>query len=73
MPHLPYETFTIIAEFLAGSGAFGTLANLNVADRVMRMETLPVLYETVLLDNVEKLEYYKDWTFTLPLGFKYTK
>jgi hypothetical protein len=73
IPPLPYEIFSIIAEFLAGAHAFGTLANLNVANHMMRMETMPILYETVLLDNIEKLEYYKDWTFTLPLGFKYTK
>lgn len=73
IPPLPYEIFSIIAEFLAGAHAFGTLANLAVASHMMRMETMPVLYETVLLDNIENLEYYRDWTFTLPLGFKYTK
>lgn len=72
-PPLPYEVFGIIADYLAGSHAFGTLANLNIVNHLMRMETLLVLYETVLLDNIENLEYYRDWTLTLPLGFKYTK
>jgi hypothetical protein len=37
----------VIADFLIGDFAFGTTANLNLASRLVRDETLPVLYETV--------------------------
>jgi hypothetical protein len=36
---LPSEVFTIVAEFLAGENLFGTLANLNVASRLVREAT----------------------------------
>jgi hypothetical protein len=40
-----------IAGFLAGESAIGSLAALNVANRETRTLTLPVLYETVVLDQ----------------------
>jgi hypothetical protein len=40
-----------IAGFLAGDMALGSLASLNIASRAIRTVTMPVLYETVILDN----------------------
>lgn len=52
---IPLDVFGVMSEFLAGDNAVGTLASLNLANRAIREETLPVLYETVLLDNVTNL------------------
>jgi hypothetical protein len=62
-----------IAEFLAGSNALGTLASLHLANHAIRDATLPILYETVLMDDVERLEYYKDGLVNVPKGFQNTK
>lgn len=51
IPDLPLDVYGVIAEFLAGAFAFGTLASLNVANHLIRDETTPVLYETLLLDR----------------------
>jgi hypothetical protein len=72
-PDLSVDVITVIAEHLAGLYAFGTLASLHLANHAVRQETLPVLYETVLMDDVEKLPYYKDGTQVNPVGFRYTK
>ena len=53
IPDLPFDVHGVIAQFLAGSFAFGTLANLNVASRMIQEETLSVLYETLLIDDEE--------------------
>lgn len=54
-----------IARFLAVETALGTLAALNLADRAVRAITLPVLYETVILDQDIKdshLTRLQKWT-----------
>jgi hypothetical protein len=51
IPNLPLDIYGVIAEFLAGAFAFGTLASLNVANHLIRDETTSVLYETLLLDR----------------------
>lgn len=63
-----------MAECLAGDHALGSLANLNLADHRIRDETLPVLYETLFMDNIHNLPYYKD-RVDLPNveAFRYTK
>lgn len=53
---LPVELIVIIAEILIGDNAFGTTANLNLASRTIRQETLPLLYETVCLDIIDSQE-----------------
>jgi hypothetical protein len=45
---LPRELSVTIAEFLAGSFAYGRLTKLNVAIHAVHEETLPVLFETVV-------------------------
>jgi hypothetical protein len=54
----PVEIFGVIAGLLIGCHPCGSVANLKVASRAIHHETLPVLYESVLLDNVKKLPYY---------------
>ncbi|KAJ9110417.1 hypothetical protein QFC19_001542 [Naganishia cerealis] len=49
-PRLPMELLTLIAQFLAGTNSFGTLANLNVASKGLLRETKPILNETMLMD-----------------------
>lgn len=39
-----------VAGFVAGENAFRTLANLNVANRVVHRSTLSILYETMIFD-----------------------
>lgn len=51
IPDLPLDIYGAIAEFLAGAFAFGTLASLNVANHLIRDETTPVLYETLIMDR----------------------
>lgn len=70
---VPVDVITIIAEHLSGLYAFGTLASLHLANHAVRQETLPVLHETVLMDNVENLPYYRDGTQVNLVGFRYTK
>lgn len=47
--HLPVELFSVIGGFLAGDLCFGSLASLNATCRGFYEETLPVLYETIVL------------------------
>jgi hypothetical protein len=54
LPDLPLDVFYVIACHLAGMFAFGTLANLHVASHNVAEIVLPVLYETILLDNVKE-------------------
>lgn len=72
-PDLSLAVITVIAECLAGNHAFETLASLHLASHAVRKETMPVMYETVLMDNVVNLPYYKDGTQINPTGFRYTK
>jgi hypothetical protein len=67
------DVLGVVAEFLAGDHAFGTLANLSIASHVTREVTLSVLYETLLLDNAKNLAHYRKRTFPIPAGFRYTK
>jgi hypothetical protein len=53
IPDLPVEIIGVIAGHLAGMFAFATLASLNVTNRNVRYETLPVLWETLLLDRYD--------------------
>lgn len=46
---LPFELLVLIAQFLAGHDAYGTLASLNSTCNMVREETLPILWETVIL------------------------
>lgn len=48
---LPIKILGIVAEHLIGQHAFGTAASLNRISRKVHHETLPVLYETLLLDR----------------------
>lgn len=71
MSEIPAELWGIIAEFLAWDDGIHTLPSLNRANREIHEGTLPVLYETVWLED--------EAAFTrcigeknLP-GFKYTK
>jgi hypothetical protein len=41
----------LVAQFLAGSNSYGTLANLSLASKLVRFEITPILYETVILDG----------------------
>jgi hypothetical protein len=51
---LPSDIITVIAEHLAGLSSFGSLASLNIANHETRDVTLPVLYETLLLDRMDR-------------------
>jgi hypothetical protein len=72
MPQLPVELIGVIAEHLIGGHAFGTVASLNLASKAIRRETLPVLYETLLLEHCKGLEYYRSGG-AFSEGLKFTK
>jgi hypothetical protein len=55
VPDLPLDIFYVVACHLAGMYAFGTLAALHLAKHAIEETVLPVMYETVLLDNMEEL------------------
>jgi hypothetical protein len=59
-PDLPLDVFYVIACHLAGSYAFGTLAALHLANHDVAETVLPILYETVLMDNLANLPYRQD-------------
>jgi hypothetical protein len=63
----------VVAEFLAGAHAFGTLASLNIASHNVHELTLPILYETLLLDDFENLTYYRERNCSIPAGCLYTR
>ncbi|KAJ9092584.1 hypothetical protein QFC19_008692 [Naganishia cerealis] len=44
-----------ICEFLAGDLAFGTIADVNVANHAVHTDTLSILYETVLFDELSRI------------------
>lgn len=77
---LPLDVFGVIAECLASSYAYGTLSNLGLTCKVIRKETLPVLFELVLWDNDEFNGPSREWWYegmkekdgyTIPEGWKY--
>jgi hypothetical protein len=51
-----------ISGFLAGDMALGSLAALNSVNRETHTVTLPVLYETVILDKVVLSNDLRRWT-----------
>jgi hypothetical protein len=69
IPDLPLDIHGVIAEFLAGAFAFGTLANLNVANQGIRDVTTPVLYETLLMDRDIDWELARDAAQARARGF----
>jgi hypothetical protein len=66
------ELLAIIAEHLIGDFAFGTAASLNLASKSVRSETLPVLYETVMLAHYD-VPGYLSRVGGPPEGLKYTR
>lgn len=53
-PRLPIERIVLVAQFLAGSFHYGTLAHLSQTSRKIHQETESVLFETLLWDTEEK-------------------
>lgn len=51
VPELPVEIFGVISEHLIGQHAFRSAASLNQIETAIHYETLPVLWESVLLDR----------------------
>jgi hypothetical protein len=72
-PHLPLDVLYVVACHLAGIHAFGTLASLYIANHDVAGTVLPVLYETLLIDNEEKLPIVNDKNGSCLDRFKYTK
>jgi hypothetical protein len=66
---LSIDILAVVAEHLIGQHAFGTTANLNVASWVLYHATLPILYETVILNARRSLAWY----ILSPPPLKYTK
>lgn len=46
---VPAEVFAVVAEHLIGDHAFATAASLNQTSSSIRYQTLPVLYETLIV------------------------
>lgn len=66
---IPHDVISVVAGHLAGDNALKTLANLNIASQGVRDETLTILYEAVMMDNLSELS-----CFTKPSkGIQYTK
>jgi hypothetical protein len=72
-PDLPLDVLYVISCHLAGIHAFGTLASLHLANHDVADTVLPVLYETLLVDNEENLPKLDDEPGDLSNRFKYTK
>ena len=51
---LPTECIVLVAEFLAGSFQYRTLAHLAQTSRKIHQETESVLFETLLWDTEDK-------------------
>jgi hypothetical protein len=60
VPELPLDVLYVVACHLAGTHAFGSLANLHLANHDVAETVLPVLYETLLMDNEENLPFVED-------------
>ncbi|KAJ9094225.1 hypothetical protein QFC21_006051 [Naganishia friedmannii] len=54
---LPLEIHLLVAEFLAGDDAYGTLAGYTIACKILRQEMMPVLLETVVVTKAEWLRW----------------
>jgi hypothetical protein len=76
----------IIAELLGGKCALKTLASVNVINHDIHEMTLPVLYETVLFDNLDNTvpfdnalnamvaaERFASPDVKLPGGYRFTR
>lgn len=70
-PQLPTELIVTIAEFLAGSFAYGSLAKLNLATRAVHEETLPVLFDTVVWETNRRWWIHEGGH--VPRGLRYTR
>jgi hypothetical protein len=70
---LPLDVIYVISCHLAGMYAFGTLANLQLASHLVAETVLPVLYETVLVDNEEVLTFHDNGHLKPADRFHYTK
>lgn len=60
LPDLPLDLIYVIGCHLAGIFAFGTLAALHLANHDVAEIVLPVLYETLLVDNMKRPLPYTD-------------
>lgn len=58
LPDLPLELIVTVAEFLAGDHAFASLAALYSTNHQLREETASILYETLFLDNKDRMPAY---------------
>jgi hypothetical protein len=58
LPDLPLELIVTVAEFLAGDHAFATLATLHSTNHQLKEETSSILYETLFLDNKNRMPTY---------------
>jgi hypothetical protein len=72
-PNLPLYVLYVVSCHLAGSYAFGTLAALHLANHDVAETVLPVLYETVLMDNEKNLPIVDDKKGGCLDRFKHTK
>jgi hypothetical protein len=54
LSNLPLDTLYVVVCHLAGMFAFGSLAALHLVNHAVAETGLPVLYETVLIDNMER-------------------
>jgi hypothetical protein len=61
--------FAVVVEFLVDQHAFGTAASLNRTSHSVHNETLPVLYETLILDDPDRIKMEGQ----PPVGLQYTK
>jgi hypothetical protein len=53
-PDVPLDVVYVVSCHLAGMNAFGTLASLHLANHHVAETLLPVLYETLLLDDIKR-------------------
>lgn len=70
---LPLEVYGIIAEFLAGEGALGTVASLSRANKHIQLFLLPVLYETLIIKDLSIYSRKTKSSIVPPAGLRYTK
>lgn len=60
VPDLPLDLIYVVSCHLAGLFAFGTLASLRLTNHAVAETVLPVLYETVLVDHMQRMPSTKD-------------
>jgi hypothetical protein len=73
VPELSLDVIYVIACYLAGDHAFGTLAALHLANHDVAETVLPVLYETVLMDNDHNMPVAEEKVSGFPNRFTHTK